>query len=127
MRFVAFASLMAAIAMTQSSAAAPAANWHSGMARIAGSQGSAATPAAADSDQLMQRGDALLATGDIAAARLFYGRAAESGLAKAATAMGRTFDPLHFAKWKIQGIRPEPLVAAEWYRKAAALGDGQAA
>ena len=86
--------------------------------------------AAADSPQeiaqLMARGDELLATGDLAAARLCYRRAADDGYAKAATALGTTYDPLYFRKWNIRGTRPEPLTAAEWYRKAAALGDGAA-
>jgi hypothetical protein len=43
---------------------------------------------------LVARGDQLLATGDIVAARVFYQRAAEHGDAAAATAAGKTFDPL---------------------------------
>jgi hypothetical protein len=88
----------------------------------------AATLSPAAVGALMARGDALLATGDIAAARLFYQRAAEQGLAAAATALGQTFDPLYLEQAHVRGIHGEPAIAAEWYRKASAAGDriGQA-
>jgi TPR repeat protein len=76
---------------------------------------------------LMKRGEQSLSLGDIAAARLLFKRAAEAGNARAAVAMGKTYDPDTFAGSPAQGERPEPELAAEWYRKAAALGDPQAA
>ncbi|MGO8919275.1 MAG: hypothetical protein ACLQJR_25520 [Stellaceae bacterium] len=72
---------------------------------------------------LLARGDKLLATGDIAAARLFYERAAEGGSAAAATAAGKTYDPLFLAEALVRGIRGDPVAAARWYRKASAAGD----
>jgi hypothetical protein len=75
---------------------------------------------------LIARGDQLLATGDIAAARLFYQRAAEHGSGLAATAAGRTFDPLFLAAAHARGIRGDAASAAAWYRRAASAGDPQA-
>ena len=72
---------------------------------------------------LMKRGDQLLELGDTAAARLLFQRAAEAGDATAATALGKTFDPGFAAP----GNARDPGRAAEWYRKAIALGDPRAA
>jgi hypothetical protein len=74
---------------------------------------------------LLQRGDELLATGDIAASRLFYQRAAEQGSGPAATAVGKTFDPLFLEQLHARGIRGDAVTAAGWYRKAASAGDRQ--
>jgi type II secretory pathway predicted ATPase ExeA len=68
---------------------------------------------------LVKRGDEALGLGDIAAARMLYQRAAEAGNAPAATALGKTYDP-NFAA---PGSKPDPPRAAEWYKKAIALGD----
>ena len=76
---------------------------------------------------LMKRGDELLRIGDISAARLAYERAAAGGSARAMTALGMTYDPSFLSRTNARGIRPDPAVAAEWYRKAAALGDAAAA
>ncbi|HKF74381.1 MAG TPA: hypothetical protein VKB68_21715, partial [Stellaceae bacterium] len=75
---------------------------------------------------LLARGDDLLATGDVAAARLFYQRAAELGSAPAATAVGQTYDPGVLEVLRVRGARGDPQTAAEWYRKAIAAGDRQA-
>lgn len=75
---------------------------------------------------LMARGDQLLATGDVAGARLFYERAAEGGSAAAATAAGKTYDPLFLADAHARFIRADPVAAARWYRKASAGGDKEA-
>ncbi len=77
-------------------------------------------------DALLARGDDLLATGDVAAARLFYQRAAELGSAAAATAVGQTYDPGVLELLRVRGARGDMQMAAEWYRKAIAAGDRQA-
>jgi outer membrane biosynthesis protein TonB len=87
------------------------------------------TPAAADTQQadaLLARGDDMLATGDVSAARLFYQRAAELGSAAAATAVGQTYDPGVLELLRVRGARGDAQLAAEWYRKAIAAGDRQA-
>jgi hypothetical protein len=76
---------------------------------------------------LMRRGDAMLAVGDISAARLLYERAALAGNAAAATAFGRTHDPEVLARIGARGIRADPAAAANWYRRAVTLGDTEAA
>ena len=78
-------------------------------------------------ETLIARGDALLVNGDFAAARLFYLQAAKGGSAKAAIAVARTYDPLALTRLGVIGARGEPDKAAEWYRKAAELGDPAAA
>jgi hypothetical protein len=76
-------------------------------------------------ESLMVRGDQLLATGDISAARLFFQRAAEQGNGPAATEVGKTFDPLFLEQAHVRGIRGDAAIAAQWYRRAAAAGDRQ--
>jgi len=75
---------------------------------------------------LLQRGDAALAMGDIAAARLLFERAAAEGSIAAATAMGRSYDAAFLASLGARGIPADPAQAALWYRKAAAFGDPEA-
>ena len=65
----------------------------------------------------------MLALGDISAARLLYQRAAGLGSARAATAVGKTYDPVFLASIQAHGIAADRTAAATWYRKSAALGD----
>jgi hypothetical protein len=71
---------------------------------------------------LMRRGEELLKTGDIAAARLVLRRAANAGHAQAALTMGATFDPVILAELGVLGFPPDPAQARSWYDKAARLG-----
>jgi hypothetical protein len=84
-----------------------------------------AAAAEIDSIFLARRGRELLAAGDIAAARRFFERAAEAGSALGATGAGRTYDPLYLRQ-AARGLRGDPVKAADWYRKAVTLGDGEA-
>ena len=68
------------------------------------------------------RGDAMLAIKDFSAARKFYEYAANGGSARAAMALAGTYDPAFLAQLGAVGIRPDPALAANWYRTAAALG-----
>jgi type II secretory pathway predicted ATPase ExeA len=72
---------------------------------------------------LLNRGNEALGLGDIAAARLLFQRAAEAGNGVAATALGKTYDP----NFTTNASARDPTRAAEWYRKAIALGDRNAA
>lgn len=65
----------------------------------------------------------MLALGDIAAARLFYERAAALGSARGATSLGKTYDPAFLTSIQATGVTPNRDLAASWYRKGAALGD----
>jgi TPR repeat protein len=69
------------------------------------------------------RGDAMLAIKDISAARVFYEYAANAGSARAAMALAKTYDAAFLNQLGAVGPRPNPAMAADWYRKAAALGD----
>ena len=76
---------------------------------------------------LLDRGAAMLATGDISAARLLYKRAADSGSAQAAAQIGRTYEPTFLANRRAIGIQADPTVAAGWYRRALSLRGTKAA
>ncbi len=76
---------------------------------------------------LVRRGDELLEIKDISAARLCYERAAAGGSVHAATLAGKTYDPAFFREIGISGMSPNPIKAAEWYRRAIAGGDAEAA
>jgi hypothetical protein len=88
----------------------------------------AASPMPAETiTALIKRGDQLLRIGDISAARLAYERAAAAGSARAMTALGMMYDPRFLGRINARGIRPDPAMAAEWYRKAATLGPARPA
>jgi TPR repeat protein len=72
---------------------------------------------------LIRRGDQLLGTGDIVAARSAYERAAAGGNRTAATGVAKTYDPIFLAQSGVRGLRGDPARAALWYAKAAAAGD----
>jgi hypothetical protein len=90
-----------------------------------------ADPAASTTDMitsaLLKRGRELLMAGDISGARLAYQRAADSGSGQAALAMGKTYDPNFLRETGVRGIHADPKKAMEWYAKAAALGEREAA
>lgn len=77
--------------------------------------------------KLMTRGNSEFSSGDIAAARLLYQRAADSGLAEAAIALGMTYDPAELAKRGVKGLQGEPDMARKWYARAQELGAPEAA
>ena len=68
---------------------------------------------------LLARGDALLRTGDVTSARLFYERAVDAGEAQAAARLGQTFDPVLLNPARLRG---DPGKALFWYRRARDLG-----
>ena len=69
----------------------------------------------------------MLALNDIGAARLLYERAAKAGNPRAATGVGKTYDPNFLRMEGAVGLQPNRSQAMNWYRKAAALGDPEAA
>ena len=81
----------------------------------------------ADVRPLLERAGAMLALGNIVAARLFYERAAAFGSAEAATSIGKTYDPAFLVSIAAAGTAANPGLAASWYREAAKLGDPEAA
>lgn len=80
-----------------------------------------------DEERLMiERGDLLFRQGDVASARLIYHRLAKKGLAPAALAMARTYDPEVLKPLKVEGLRPDVAQARIWYKMAEELGSSQA-
>ena len=77
-------------------------------------------------DTLIKRADDFLQIGDIAAARLALRRAASAGNAKAALALGMTYDPTVLAEQGVLGLTPDPDQARSWYQRAAELGSPEA-
>ena len=64
--------------------------------------------------------------GNIGAARLFFQRAAEVGLALGAIRLAATFDPVELAHLNVQGVRPDRDEARRWYERARELGAAEA-
>jgi hypothetical protein len=75
---------------------------------------------------LMTRARSLLALGDIAAARLLLERAANARDATAAFLLAQTYDPAVLGVRDTRSITPDPVMARDWYRKAASFGSAAA-
>jgi len=75
---------------------------------------------------MMQQGEQFVASGDLVAARLVYRRAAESGDAAAALALGATFDPIVLAKIGVRGVGADVEKARGWYERAKEFGSPDA-
>jgi hypothetical protein len=81
---------------------------------------------AAETAALVGRGDAFLAAGDIASARLFFERAADLGDSRAAMRVAVTYDAAFLDRAGLHGLRGDPEQATLWYRRARELGEGNA-
>jgi len=79
-----------------------------------------------DMANLLAIGRTFLIIGDVTAARMAFRRAAESGDAQAAFALGGTFDPLVLKSLGAVGVAADPAQARGWYQKAAELGSRDA-
>src|SRR5262249_38853325 len=77
---------------------------------------------AADSTSLMRNGDKLLGIGDFTAARAFFTRARELGNREASLRLGQTYDPVVFSERNVQGLKPDPQKALEYYLEARTAG-----
>jgi hypothetical protein len=75
---------------------------------------------------LMQQGEQFMASGDLVTARLVFRRAAESGNAAAALALGATFDPVVLARMGVRGMGADVEKARGWYEKAKEYGSPEA-
>jgi TPR repeat protein len=80
------------------------------------------TFSAAEIAGLLARGDWVLATGHITAARLLYEGAADAGEARAAVRLGETFDPVYLDGSHLRGLQGDRDMAVFWYRRARDLG-----
>ncbi len=81
---------------------------------------------AARAEQLLARGDAYLADGNVMGARDFFERAADIGLAAAAIRMAETYDPGTLQRLQALGVVPDPNQARKWYERARSLGAREA-
>jgi hypothetical protein len=82
-----------------------------------------------DSDEiaaLLKRGDQLIASGDLAAARLVLQRAAEAEDARAALALAGTYDPIVLERRALHGFTPNIALARIWYERAEQFGSTDA-
>jgi hypothetical protein len=75
---------------------------------------------------LKRRGEAFIATGDMAAARLVLQRAAEAGDATAALMLAGTYDPIMLEKLGVQGLASDIAAARIWYERAKEFGSAEA-
>jgi len=75
---------------------------------------------------LIRRGEAFIATGDIPAARLVLQRAAEADDARAALMLAGTYDPIMLEKLGIQGLASDIAAARTWYERAKEFGSAEA-
>jgi hypothetical protein len=74
----------------------------------------------------LQRGRVQAQQGNIAAARLFFQRAADADLAEGALALAGTYDPLELDAMGVAGVQPDLAMARRWYEKARELGAREA-
>jgi TPR repeat protein len=75
---------------------------------------------------LHAKGVEQLERGNLVAARKFFERATEAGLAQSAVALAGTYDPDELATMKVIGLQPDIAVARKWYEKARELGAAEA-
>ena len=75
----------------------------------------------------LARGVALIASGDLAAARLVLRRAADAGDARSAMTLAETYDPAILEKLGVHGVVPDLAKARGWYEKARQFGATEAA
>jgi hypothetical protein len=76
---------------------------------------------------LLKQGEQFIAAGDVVTARVPFERAAEAGDARAALALGATYDPMVLARLGVRGIAGDVAKARTWYERAKALGSAEAA
>jgi hypothetical protein len=76
--------------------------------------------------RLVRKGDAQLAEGGVAQARLLYERAAEAGLARGAMALAATYDAVELQRLGVRGLKPDHEAARRWYERARQLGAAEA-
>ena len=85
-----------------------------------------ATLTAVEISVLLARGDKSLSSGDVASARLYYGRAASAGDGQAALRLGETFDPVFLEHAHLRSARGDLAAALSWYRRARDMGAAEA-
>ncbi len=72
----------------------------------------------AEIEDLIREGNKRMRDGDILEARQLYQKAVALGDPEAALAMGRSYDPIYFARIDKKNAEPDAAKAFDWYRKA---------
>jgi hypothetical protein len=80
----------------------------------------------ARAERLLARGEEYFVDGNIAAARDFFERAAEAGLAAAALRLAASYDPTELQNLQVQGVASDRALARKWYERARELGAPEA-
>jgi hypothetical protein len=75
---------------------------------------------------LIGRSEKLLSEGQVEAARLLLQPAAEAHDARAALALGATYDPIMLAIFQAHGVAADVSLALDWYKKASEFGSQKA-
>jgi TPR repeat protein len=70
---------------------------------------------------MFARGRTAQEQGDISGARRFYTAAAQNGIADAARALARLYDPAYLREKTIGGIDPDPQLSRQWRDRAAEM------
>jgi hypothetical protein len=73
-------------------------------------------------EALIREGNKRMREGDIKGARRVYEDAMVFGDVAAALVMGRSYDPIYFARIPAPNAPPEPVKAFEWYQRAMVAG-----
>jgi hypothetical protein len=79
-----------------------------------------------DISRLLMRGEALLASGEIAAARAMFKRLADNGEPRAAFALAETYEQSTLERLGAKGLIPDMAMAQTWYERARELGSIEA-
>ena len=74
----------------------------------------------------MKRGEAYIADGDLAAARLVLQRAAEGGDPRATMALAGTYDPIVLEKLDVHGFASDIALARTWSSAQRSTGSPEA-
>jgi hypothetical protein len=77
-------------------------------------------------ERFMALGTRHLEQGNIGAARIFFQRAAEAGLAAGALKMAATYDPAELVRLEAVAVTPDRNEARKWYERARELGAREA-
>ncbi len=75
-------------------------------------------PSQSEIEDLIREGNKRMREGDILEARQLYQKAVVLGNPEAALAMGRSYDPIYFARIDKKNAEPDAAKALDWYRKA---------
>jgi len=77
-------------------------------------------------ERVIRRSQELMSEGDVGAARTLLQGAAETGDARAALALGATYDPIMLATLRAHSVTADVALARDWYKRASDFGSKEA-